>query len=1028
MAPKEPPKNKDSKDEKATERTGERASRPGAVSVPSSQQAELLDQRIEKTRTAASTAGSASVGASFESVDAKIAAKVRGDAKPGARQELQQVESAMQTKMANSNSSTSDAATKQSARASTAVPSRPGAYSATPSPNQTEAGLKSLDADDEAKQRARVGAVAERLDEKIAGKMRGDLPQAQQIETNSNIGNNSVVSDVASKNAARASRTAPAQPGAFASTGSSSTGDKGQAARLDDLESRISAKMAPSDARAQVTALEDSIQAKIRSHDTKGPSTNDLEAKIQAKMVGSTGARAHLENFEDAVHAKMRTDGQGAGADSQSGDAVTAAKVRTAAIPSSYQQLQNIESSLQAKISNNSGDSARGKSVDSKIAAQNPASLQAMQTLEANIQSKMNSANAASASPASLSNFECQILDKQSLGGGTVGELGEVSVTMARIPLDIQEIEDSLLQKARAGNLGNENASKDDGPESKVPQNDLLYDGADGGPDLEYGEYGGPQENGLAVAFAVDEEEDAYIPSAVEYDPDAKPPMYRNRRFRLYVSLTMVVMVVGTAGILSGLLLNHSSGTPPPLPERATVGIREYVERLVGPEPVSDRTNPYRKALDWIQDVDPMALTPYDKGFAQRFLTAYLYFSTTVHGPWNNDCDPAQQGETDDTVYRYTGVIEEKFNFALDAKRWLSKYDSCLWCAVECDSAGQIIKIDIGTLPPSSWRARTRWVSLSLLSMCSFPRSGRANITGTIPEGVTKLPYLRFLSLSHGQLVGPLPAAYSDMKHLYTLEVLGNRLTGTIPESLYSSRSLQRVAIGKNHLVGTLSKAIGRLKDLRNWYSHENELTGTIPVEVGDLHNAVWVWMHGNLHTGTIPSSVGTIRRIMDFVVHRNKLTGTIPSEIGGAATLEYFHVHFNKMTGTIPTELATLTDLQYLYLNDNQFTGSTDVLTNITSMQVLYFENNKFSGSLSGDFNRLTNMREMKASGNDLTGTVPKGLCNLLKPANKPGSKKFLTDLQMDCAPSADGTVEIDCPCCTVCCDSEGQDCNGST
>jgi hypothetical protein len=305
MAPKDPPKNKDdkdSKDEKASARTGEQASRPGAVSVAASQQVELLDQRIaEKTREASASAGAAGVGASFESVDAKIAAKVRGDAKPGARQELQQLEGIIQAKMASnsggSSSSASDAAVKQNARSSAAVPSRPGAYSATPLPNQTEAALQGFDADVQAKQRAaHVGAVVERLDAKIVTKMRGDLPQEPQPESNSNSGN-SVVSDVACKNAARASRSAvPAQPGAFASTGPSSTDDKRQAASLDDLESRISAKMIPTDARAQVNALADSIQAKIRSHDTKGPSTTDLEAKIQAKMVvGSTGARAQLE-------------------------------------------------------------------------------------------------------------------------------------------------------------------------------------------------------------------------------------------------------------------------------------------------------------------------------------------------------------------------------------------------------------------------------------------------------------------------------------------------------------------------------------------------------------------------------------------------------------------------------------------------------------------------------------------------------------------------------------------------------------
>jgi hypothetical protein len=500
------------------------------------------------------------------------------------------------------------------------------------------------------------------------------------------------------------------------------------------------------------------------------------------------------------------------------------------------------------------------------------------------------------------------------------------------------------------------------------------------------------------------------------------------RRFQLYACLTMATMVVGTVGTLASVLISRSGGTPPPLQERATLGMQEYIERLVGPEPMSDTNNPYRKALDWIQNVDPMALTPQDKGFAQRFLGAYLYFSTTVQGPWSNDCNPAKDGETDDTVYRDTGVIGETFNYALDAKRWLSKYDICQWCAVECDSAGQIVKIDFCTLPNSSWRGRKSRAHLSPSFVFFVPRSARANMTGTIPEGVTKLPYLRWLSLSHSQLVGPLPATYSDMKHLFNLELAGNRLTGTIPESWCSLRSLQEVNIGKNLLAGTISKAVSRLEDLRKWYSYENELTGTIPVEVGDLRNAVRIWMHENVHTGTIPSNIGTIRRIYHFVAHRNKLTGTIPSELAGAATLQYFHVHFNKMTGTIPTELATLTDLQHLYLNDNQFSGSIDVLTNITSMQVLYLENNKFSGTLAGDFGRLTTMYEFRASGNDLTGTVPKRLCKLLEQANKPGSNKVLSVLQMDCAQSADGAVEIDCPCCTTCCDGMGYYCKPAT
>jgi hypothetical protein len=663
--------------------------------VPAGQQVELLDQRIaEKTRSASAAgavaAGAASVGASFESIDAKIAAKIRGDEKPGDRQEMHQLDSAIQAKMAHSRGA-SDAVAKQSARAPTAVPSQPGAYSATtPSPIHIAVdALQGLEADVEAKQRARVGAaVAERLDTKIAIKMRGDVQPQQSFNSS-----NSVASDISSKNMARASRTAvvPAQPGAFFASSESSAVD-GKRRGLEDLESRIAAKVAPVEARNELNVLEGSIQAKIRSHDTKAASsTVDLDTKVQAKMASATAApRAQLEqHFENAIQTKMRTDGQGASAESAMPGTTT------------YQQLHNMESSLQAKLG---GASAQGKSGDSTLS---PATLHALQSLESNIQSKMSSVTATMASPDALSNLECHIMDKQRQGRRMVGSERDSN------QLDIQNAQDSFLPKPGAGNVAHENSMfhKDEGSESKGHHNDSMYKADD--QDLEYGEYGGPDENGLAVAFAVEEEEEGYIPSAIEYDPDAKPPMYRNRRFRLYACMAMLVVVVGTAGVLAGILLGRSGGAPLPLPERATLGIREYVERLVGPEPMSDANNPYRKALDWIQDVDPMVLTPQDKGFAQRFLAAYVYFSTTVQGPWNNDCDPAKEGDTDDTVYRYTGVIDVTLEYALDAKRWLSKHDSCLWCAVECDSAGQIIKIDFCTLPNSSWRGRKSRAHLS---------------------------------------------------------------------------------------------------------------------------------------------------------------------------------------------------------------------------------------------------------------------------------------------------------------------------
>jgi len=48
---------------------------------------------------------------------------------------------------------------------------------------------------------------------------------------------------------------------------------------------------------------------------------------------------------------------------------------------------------------------------------------------------------------------------------------------------------------------------------------------------------------GLAVATAIDpDEEESYIYNAIEYDPDAKPPLHKNRRFRVYSCLALLLI------------------------------------------------------------------------------------------------------------------------------------------------------------------------------------------------------------------------------------------------------------------------------------------------------------------------------------------------------------------------------------------------------------------------------------------------------------------------------------------------------
>jgi hypothetical protein len=215
--------------------------------------------------------------------------------------------------------------------------------------------------------------------------------------------------------------------------------------------------------------------------------------------------------------------------------------------------------------------------------------------------------------------------------------------------------------------------------------------------DLEFGEYGGTDETGLAMALAVEEDDgDMFIPSAVEHDPDAKPPMYRNRRFRMYLCLAMTAVIVGTVGAVLGITMTTDEG-PSPVPYRATLGIRENVARVVSNEKLEDYTSAYYKALDWITFVDPMAITPEDPKLMQRYFMAYFYYATSVKKQWKRGCAPADD-EQDSCTFVSTAVRSE-VDTLLDVKgsRWLSGVDECRWVGVDCDNSFQIRGIELRT-------------------------------------------------------------------------------------------------------------------------------------------------------------------------------------------------------------------------------------------------------------------------------------------------------------------------------------------
>ena len=225
------------------------------------------------------------------------------------------------------------------------------------------------------------------------------------------------------------------------------------------------------------------------------------------------------------------------------------------------------------------------------------------------------------------------------------------------------------------------------------------------GQDVEYGVYE-PNEDGLAVAMPVmEDDEDVFIPSAVEYDPDAKPPLHRNRRFRLYAFLAFFALVACAVGATIGIVLsgNDDDSVEP----REQVGIREAVARVVGSQNLADLNSPYAKALQWIIYDDQLQLTPLNETFVQRYILSYFYFATTEDGEWLS-CNPYNATNEEANLVEGQAVDEEakaacrfeklialeptEYN-TVNSARWLSSKPECQWAGIECDATNQVRSI-----------------------------------------------------------------------------------------------------------------------------------------------------------------------------------------------------------------------------------------------------------------------------------------------------------------------------------------------
>jgi hypothetical protein len=163
--------------------------------------------------------------------------------------------------------------------------------------------------------------------------------------------------------------------------------------------------------------------------------------------------------------------------------------------------------------------------------------------------------------------------------------------------------------------------------------------------------------------------------------------------------LIVAILSIGSVVLVASILvysMNRGSddATDMGTSYRENLGIRQEIAARLGggaqaKQLLESPLSPYAKALEWMIHQDPVQLVPGDANFFQRYILAYLYYATTIKGPWRS-CNPALSGEWE-TCTHAKGVHYD----AVLSNRWLSSVHECMFAGIVCNHKMQVTAIQL---------------------------------------------------------------------------------------------------------------------------------------------------------------------------------------------------------------------------------------------------------------------------------------------------------------------------------------------
>ena len=290
------------------------------------------------------------------------------------------------------------------------------------------------------------------------------------------------------------------------------------------------------------------------------------------------------------------------------------------------------------------------------------------------------------------------------------------------------------------------------------------------------------------------------------------------------------------------------------------------------------------------------------------------------------------------------------------------------------------------------------------------PLSYYNQISGEIPQSITKLPNLKQFGAIDNKLSGNIPDEIWSMPSLTALYLTGNMLTGSIPSAISNAKKLEQLWLQNNHLTGPIPEEICELTNLKELlignanrslttgdYSiyQYNKFEGGIPNNINKLTNLIQLDMSTCGLSGEIPNSLYLMSNLYSFDSgnagadwyemfgdsvlgaqlrqNYNHISGNLSSAVAGMTGLAGFGVAGNDIEGSIPKEFGQLQQLEGLSLAENKLSGTIPMeLSNLTNLKYMHLHENNIEGSIPKEFANLTQLESLILSGNKMSGDIP--------------------------------------------------------